>query len=364
VIEDGVGSRQSIGFLDIRYDDDGKGITLRWAGAVPAVVKNAVVAAASDAPVRIQAVSRDRVSILRAVKAVSARLLVDGPAWGIHGVAGNGDTDGVDVFAVDPNVVDVAAIRRYVPSDIPLNVVQMAEMKLASRLDDSSPYYGGGKIQTRINTGPNTGKVAGCSAGFGVLYNNTSYILTAGHCGGPGMAFYDGGWNFVTNGSSNVDYMGQAAYENVSHDLLLIQTGAAGRIWDGQPGVNEFTKHVIGWASMNVNESVCQSGVSSAVKYGPVCGLITSSNFSASYTATDDWGNRETYTDLVTANRSSSDGKSACIGGDSGGPVFKTSGTTDVIAKGTVSGSSGTTQCVIQDFVTARADFSGLGVLG
>jgi hypothetical protein len=237
---------------------------------------------------------------------------------------------------------DGAVATTDLPSTgVPIRIVQRPRMQLLSRLADTAPFWGGARIVNADNG-------AGCSSGFAVTSGGVNYLLTAGHCGRPGGGWYNG---------DRSRFIGTATRENVAHDLLLVPTSAAGRIYDGGVGVGEFSKGVVGWDWAIPGEYVCQSGSVS----GAVCGIRNTNSFQYTLCDTDPYGNYECYSDLILAQKT--DGGLAARHGDSGGPVFTLSGTSNVVAKGTITGGGGS-WLVYQDFGTAWRDFGIVPLTG
>jgi hypothetical protein len=87
-----------------------------------------------------------------------------------------------------------------------------------------------------------------------------------------------------------------------------------------------------------------------------------SNNFTFWFCDTDAYGSTECYSDLILANQH--DGLTASRPGDSGGPVFGLVGTGQVTAKGTITGVSGTSGLIFQDFATAWRDSCNTPGLG
>jgi hypothetical protein len=251
-------------------------------------------------------------------------------------------------------------IDMNVPAGIPVSVVKRKRLRfaytgpinalpkgLASRLDDTWPYWGGGRItNTDFRTDINPVQ---CTAGFPVTAGGAQYMLTAGHCGRPG-----GAW---TNGN-NTEFFGTGAYEHVGYDLLLISASVGGAIWDGGVGSGEFTKGIAGWDWVWPGEWLCTSGSVT----GALCGHVVD-YFTANYCDFDPYGSFECYDDLILAHQVYQ--STAVNSGDSGGPVFGLSGSDRVIAKGTISGGGGD-QIMFQDFATAwrvSCNTPGLGCI-
>jgi len=136
---------------------------------------------------------------------------------------------------------DVGEARAWLPAvEVPIEFETRSPVQLTSRYHDTAPFWGGAAI---LN--PEIG--ARCTSGFAVTNGSANYLLTAGHCGRPGGAWWNGDWSIR---------IGTASAENVAHDLLLIPTSAGGRIYDGGVGTGEFSKGVAGWNWAFANEYV------------------------------------------------------------------------------------------------------------
>ncbi|MBB5781035.1 hypothetical protein [Nonomuraea jabiensis] len=321
------------GFAGIALQDGQ--VVLWWKGSPPAAVQTAIASARQEAPIQTRRAPHSLAELEAASAAVVARMRAN-PASPFHTVVIPVDGSGL-VVQTESNQADKASILQDIA--VPVRVVQHERITPAGRLDDTAPFYGG----MRINNNDNN---SFCTAGFGVVAGGAEYLLTAGHCGRT-----NGGFN---NGNDS-RFVGTATQEQVSHDLLLISTDAGSRIWDGgvPGGLNtggEFTKGVVGWDWAYSGEYVCHSGSRS----GAVCSIQNSGNFTATTCGNDVYGNYECYTDLIYSERTN--GSPACQGGDSGGPVFTLSGSSDVIAKGTITGCGGNAM-TYQDFGTAWRDF-------
>ncbi|WP_146104074.1 chymotrypsin family serine protease [Nonomuraea solani] len=321
------------GFAGIAFRDGQ--VVLWWKGSPPADVQTAVVSAQEKAPVQTRSAPHSLAELQAASAAMVARMRAN-PTSPFHTVTIPVDGSGL-VMQTESDQAGAASILQDVA--VPVRVEKHERITPAGRLNDSSPFYGG----MRLNNNDNG---AFCTAGFGVVAGGAEYLLTAGHCGR-----INGSHN---NGNDSI-FVGTATHEHVAHDLLLISTNAGSRIWDGgvPGGLNtggEFTKGVAGWDWAYSGEFVCHSGSRS----GAVCSIQNSGNFTATTCGNDVYGNYECYSDLIYSERTN--GSPACQGGDSGGPVFTLSGTANVVAKGTVTGCGGNAM-TYQDFGTAWRDF-------
>ncbi|MFI7422547.1 trypsin-like serine protease [Nonomuraea sp. NPDC049684] len=229
------------------------------------------------------------------------------------------------------------------------------------RCDDQPLWYGGVAIRNTAFGPPSPRQCGGngqwyyhCTGGFGVTLGTTRYLLTAGHCAGDQDFFTDS-----TGENNEGGQIGPVRREHVGHDLLLVEAATAGRIWDGTPGVSDFTKPVKGWLWAAPGQFVCFSGTTSGAR----CGHYVDAYYSWICDPDGDiYGNYECYEDLISAAGPGSQH------GDSGGPVFSLTGDgSQVMALGTVTGNIdlglGLRELMFQDFGTATRDWPGLDVI-
>lgn len=340
-IQDVVDRGHDTGYAGIGLEDDG--VVVWWQGTPPAAVRRAVREARRDVDVRVVAAAHSRAELEAAAQELADHIAAH-PEQGYHGVEIAYDGSGLVLDAAPStsrrSVVNglpaEVASATDVPASVPVRVQEKEPLVPTGRLNDVAPFYGGARINNNDNT-------AACTAGWPVRIGSTEYMLTAGHCGRPG-----GGWN---NGDDTA-FIGTATHEHVAHDLLLVQTNVANRMWDGPIGAGEFTKTVVGSDHTFPGEWVCASGSVSGAR----CDYVVTSTFAFSVDgALDVYGNPETWNDLVLADYCCG---AAGIPGDSGGPVFGLSGSDAVIAKGTITGFwGGGSQLIFQDFITAQNDF-------
>ncbi|MFD1114363.1 hypothetical protein [Sphaerisporangium aureirubrum] len=143
-----------------------------------------------------------------------------------------------------------AARTAITGASVPVTLEYGAKPELATRWDDSPPWWGGGAWRNASTGG-------GCSTGFAVTYGGAQKILSAGHCGAVGNATTD------PTGQA----IGSITQDNNSRDVLLIGTSAGGRVFNNPTNANgnaivstEFSNPVIGTSSSAVGLWVCTSG--------------------------------------------------------------------------------------------------------
>lgn len=190
----------------------------------------------------------------------------------------------------------------------------------ASRVADTPPFNGGDAIVNSAHT-------IGCSTGFGIVIGAVLRLLTAGHCYPVGTAIDNGRWLYGTTITGSNASMGTVTERAFSSDLdsEVISGPGSDLIWTGPIG-NPQRATVSGVGSWAIGDQVCTSGANG----GEICGLtVENVNYcmfiSLKYLChiTEVHGSRET------------------IAGDSGGPVFRFSGSA-LEAVGTISGSDST----------------------
>lgn len=288
-------------------------LQLFWKGALPASVRD-LLARDTGVSVVVQRAAYSDIEL----QAEISRLMAGQPAGlaatanRVTGAAPLPDAGGLRVYVSGDETSgrELATVRT---AAVPVTVQGGVTSQLATRANDSNPYWGGGNW---------TGN-GGCSTGFAISSGGVTQMLSAGHCATSGVIARDGGG----------DTMGVVTMASSPKlDALLIHTSAAGRIFNGGPGAGEFTNAVIGRHFNNVGDFVCTSGAYSGTR----CNImITETGASATLDLPN--GSSVTYNQLVLAEQQ--DDLNAAGNGDSGGPVFEVdTDNSRVWAKGTVTG--------------------------
>lgn len=314
------------GFTGLELHDGS--VRLYYKGTPPTSVLAAVGTARATAPVEVRqatyALSELRVAASRMT--AHMRTHPGGPA---HRVSVPVDGSALEV-GVDPAAARSAAAA--LPDvGVAVETVAQDRVRPSGRFDDTAPFYGGGAIRSWEDYQ--------CSAGFSVTKNNRTYLLTAGHCGYVGQQ-----WSNGATRSDLVRSVGTAVEENVSQDLLLIDTWAYPYVFTGTNSSGAVGR-VIRAETVYTGEELC----SSAAFTTWLCGHLVYDAGNTSYCATDHWGTWECYTGLVASQQE--DGAQAGRPGDSGGPVVLPT-PQGIVAKGTISAGSGA-YLYWQDFATA-----------
>jgi hypothetical protein len=206
----------------------------------------------------------------------------------------------------------------------------------ANCYNDTTPYYGGARIYSRLTSN----SASWCTAGFPWKYSGKWYMVTAGHCTtgngaimNPSHSDYIGpvvrdNWK---NGYGSVKLSGQGYY---SGDLALYRinsdSSASARIYKGgktstsSRPVHDYWRR---WAQEG--DKVCTGGMMTGEK----CGWkVTDTQVNFTYSG----GTRAK--NMVVAKKTSG---SCTINGDSGGPVYTVDGSGRAFAKGIISGGGG-----------------------
>ncbi|MFD3649637.1 hypothetical protein ACFWUT_16255 [Streptomyces cyaneofuscatus] len=234
-------------------------LDLYWKGAIPAEVQSLVTRlnTRGESTIRVhtakfslgelnrevkQVMARPHTSFGKAVKAAP---LHDGSGLNVA-VDGSGAPLGADAHK---QLVPSAASS--LDTDVPVSLEVAPRAQPVDRMDDSSPYWGGGLMINRA--GGNA-----CTSAFGVKRNSdgATRLLTAAHCGKTGDNWVDGGFDTMGKVEGNWPY----------YETQLINTRGGTAVWHGSvradqtSGSDATNKTVRGWAFPEVGQLVCSSG--------------------------------------------------------------------------------------------------------
>jgi len=218
-------------------------------------------------------------------------------------------------------------VENLAPGQVPVST--------ASRTNDTAPFNGGDSIE-------NTSSGPFCTSGFGATIGSTSVLITAAHCFALNSSVING-----LNGTGGFASIGSVSHRDMAYqgtDTETINGSSSDLIWSGVIG-SPTEAFVSGYTSSPAGDQVCNSGSAS----GEVCGITISSTtiytgLGTCITVLVDGSNR-TECHLIYATAAS--GAIANESGDSGGPVFRFSGS-NLEATGIVSASTmnDTVNCV------------------
>lgn len=236
--------------------------------------------------------------------------------------------------------------RRYGAATI--EVAAATELPRAvDRMSDNSPWNGGDFITDDV-----TGD---CTSGFGAHSATKTYMLTAAHCFSAGSTIFNGS---VTQSVGGTGLMGTVASRDLTNNGLdaesidtngVLDGGSSKLVWTGG-STNPQIASVSGTTNSPLYDQVCQSGAFE----GEICSLEI---VSASECINEsDGSNVRPVCNVFEADNTA--GGIANGEGDSGGPVFRFSGSY-LYAIGLDTAGGGTqTQCPTWQTTPGRLCFS------
>ncbi|WP_182877879.1 hypothetical protein [Microbispora sp. H10670] len=226
--------RNGGGYAGIVVAPENHELRLYWKGRTSQAIDGLVGQLRGDVAVSVLPARHSAAELTAAMARITKRA---GSA--ITSIAPRVDGSGLTVTGVDAGRARSAASGETVPITVEAGV----RPQLATRWNDSPPWYGGGAWQS---------PGGGCSTGFAVTYGGSSKILSAGHCAAAG--------NTATDPTGEV--IGSVTQDNNGLDVLLINTSAAGRVFNNPVGnvSTEYNNPVIGTTSSYVGMWLCTSG--------------------------------------------------------------------------------------------------------
>jgi hypothetical protein len=228
--------KEGTGFAGVVVAPENREVRMYWKGDLPETVDSVVGELRGDVDVSVLP-ARHTAGELAAEAERLARKAGDA----LTSVAPQVDGSGLAVSGAS------AASARSAVADakVPVTVEVGVRPALATRWDDSPPWYGGAAWRNSATGG-------GCSSGFAVNFGGPK-MLSAGHCGNVPQT--------ATDPTGQV--MGPISNDNDSRDVLLINASSAGRVFNNTPGSpppSEFTNSVIGTTGSFVGMWICTSG--------------------------------------------------------------------------------------------------------
>ncbi|WP_079406932.1 hypothetical protein [Streptomyces sp. 3211] len=212
----------------------------------------------------------------------------------------------VDGGAIELAVDDAQAARKYLAAPAvaqqlaaagatPLRIRESAPSVPLSRWDDRAPFYAGAAL------GPAIGSFATCTSGIPAVstVDNRPWLVTAGHCYGPGATVFTAGGFRV----------GQIEAEIPDLDSAFIAASTSRYTWDGLDAQG-YTRRLNGVRNAAVGDFTCQLGYNSKV----VCNIRTT------YAGSGTWVTEGAY--IWGSAGVPHNGGIVARPGDSGGPVI------------------------------------------
>jgi hypothetical protein len=189
-------------------------------------------------------------------------------------------------------------LQNVPPGDVPTAT--------AGRDSDSAPWNGSDNLASHIY---------GCTAGAGITYKGTQYMLTAGHCFEPGWGIYN-----AFPGKSGPK-MGTETSRDTSHggdDTALLKMPVSDLIWTGGYH-NPVRTVVMGSATSPDGDAVCNEGAYS----GEVCSTIVNENFGCISVMYVGLSASQYKCNIVAAEAAGTSTDIATEDGDSGAPMIR-----------------------------------------
>jgi hypothetical protein len=220
------------GFAGVVADPTSRQLRVYWKGQAPAGL---VAAARATVPVSVKSAAYSQ----KELSAAAARLLAKAGDK-ITSVGPRADGAGLVVGTRN----GLAGAAGY--AGVPVTVETGVSAEPASRVNDSPPWWGGGRWQTAGSS---------CSTGFAVVHGGVNRMLSAGHCGNIG--------NVATDPTGEV--IGTIVNKNAATDTLIIAGNSGGRVFNNSTDaagnvVSEFSNPVIGRLASQVGNFVCTTG--------------------------------------------------------------------------------------------------------
>lgn len=269
-------------------------------------------------------------SLLTSAQAKTLDAYVDGHRDALHAQGwGLAPLTGPYLLEVQPGTtVDEASMRELRQFGDDTVSVRSDGVGATGRNNDTSPFWGGAQINGPLGSGGSPTHYAGCTGGFGIRSNVNSayYMITAAHC----IKWSDP--RYWTNGA----LLGSATASDLKWDAAYIKMnpGSSADNWvytSSSPNGPETSAIVAGATADHVGDIMRDSGA--AVLLSPYVSITGSFSYAP----------HNAYTDSATTMSGflaeSDCGCQAVTGhGDSGGPVISFDSSSQVRARGIISG--------------------------
>ncbi|MCZ4120357.1 S1 family peptidase [Streptomyces sp. H39-S7] len=255
------------GFAGIVLDVEHATLVVHWKGTVPARITRVLAEAPRGVEAQLSAatyskdeLSRARDTLFAGETARNATSLA-AHDWSVHTVSVLPDGSGLqaqyDTGAQRrPSSASSGAPSRSVleaslraATGVPVALTAGAAPQATNRFNDSSPWYGGGRL-----TNPNG---TGCTAGFGATSSAGHLLITAGHCGTTGQ---------YSDGANETIGPVQAAKGSLDTTIIRVTNGISSwRYFDG-PWNTQASKYIDGSATNWTGDYVCGSGSQTGIR--------------------------------------------------------------------------------------------------
>ncbi|MEU3460770.1 S1 family peptidase [Streptomyces sp. NPDC006733] len=259
--------REVPGFAGIVLDVERATLVVHWKGTVPAHITRVLADAPRGVTARLSAArySKDELSRARdtLLAGEAARNATSLAAQGlvVHTVSVLSDGSGLQAqyatqvqgrpssasSSTPSRAVLEASLRTL--TKVPVALAAGTAPQATNRADDSSPWYGGGRL-----TNPNG---TSCSAGFGATSSAGNLLITAAHCGTTGQ---------FSDGANETIGPVQAAKGSLDSTVIRVTNGLSSwRYFDG-PWDTQASKYIDGSATNWTGDYVCGSGAMTGIR--------------------------------------------------------------------------------------------------
>ncbi len=301
-VADSIAGQTDGNFVDIHTDALNNSITVYWAGKPPRSVIEFGVSKPHGVTVRFDTSSK--VSRVEA-NARIGKLIEYGNqnGWEIQTVMPTIENDSIEIVVgpksklTDDHLVKIQDLSALTNVIIKRSAVELNELLLEGRLNDSAPFKGGARTLQGSQ---------GCTTGFAVLSGTSGRLLSSRHCDPSSNAAIRNGNSTVVITPGGAGVSGMASLDSQLIDPSASPATSA-KMYTGNWSSSSY-QTVKNWSSNWVGDSVCLSGATS----GQRCGTVT--NDSVTWV----FGGHNINTILVAGTR----GTVLAASGDSGGPAY------------------------------------------
>lgn len=234
----------SNGFAGIVVAPEQRRLQVFWKGRTPARVSALISTVRRDVAVSVRPAAHSQ----RELAQQARRLATRSPGHArITSVAPKVDGSGLAVTVAAGAATAARSLAEE--TSVPLEITSGTAPALATRWNDSPPWYGGAAWRNATRGG-------GCSTGFAVWHAGRTKMLSAGHCAAVGDRATD----------PTGETMGTVSQDSNAYDVQLIDARSAGRVFNNTASLSEFTNPVIGTAGSYVGMYICTSGAYSGTR--------------------------------------------------------------------------------------------------
>ena len=230
------------GFAGISVSPEQRSLQVFLKGTPSARVQSVLAEVRRDVTVTVSRARHSETELARAAQQIAAEA-----GGSLSSIAPKTDGSGLTATIAGASTIKARGLLR--DATVPVQLEGSASPALASRWNDSPPWYGGSAWRNATRGG-------GCSTGFAVQHGGRTKMLTAGHCAALGDRATD----------PTGEHMGYVSNDSNAYDVQLIDARSAGRVFNSTATLSEFTNAVIGTRGSYVGMYVCTSGAYSGTR--------------------------------------------------------------------------------------------------